>query len=341
MYDNKILQGGVHGVLLARWRLRCETPLAIRNGLSISVAEPKRPKTRGMGLTFRWLPHQGDEHEVAALHYGYEVSGSQVRSYHYVPASSVRGALRSWTINHLVQPAWRRDMTPPDKEEGKEAQDAYLGRVRGALSERASGWELIGSLFGSALDTREEENRWSNVGRLRLETERFACATKRCDAPPQPIAANGRVAQGDVGPGNARRQLTVRNPLDRMTHASREGGLHHFLEFCAGEEFVVRLAIVNPQGVDIGLLGLWVREMNDGLLRLGALATIGRGRVKVNEEGYTLWQRPGAPALEGFERFTKAGALAPDDALAGLWEPYTLAPEALAHFQTYLSEHLR
>ncbi len=334
-YNNRIFAEGVHGVLRVNWTLRCETPLAIRNGLFISYEEPKIIKGRGLRLKFKWKAPDETDYEVAALHFGYEIENAALQPFHFVPASSVRGALRSWTINHLVHPNFRKDMTPPEHEDDPEEkkQKAYLRKIKAALSDPRSGYRLVTSLFGLAFETREVAKDLAHAGRLRIETEKFAHAHAK------PIAINGILADGEVGPHNANRQMTVRNPLDRMTHASKEGGLHHFLEFCAGENFTAQLSILNPQSSDIGLISLWVREINDGMLRIGALSNLGRGRVAVTDQSYGLWQRPGAPKLNGFEHFVTAKNNS-DDVLAGLWQNYKLPVAALSKFEAYLQEHV-
>src|SRR5262245_253023 len=103
MYDPEIFAQGAHGLLLAEWRVRLETPLVIRNGESLAFAEGDEQKSRGVDLRLLWqnasgAPHQ---HEVAALYDGYEVVDGRLLAYHLAPASSVRGALRSWLIQHI------------------------------------------------------------------------------------------------------------------------------------------------------------------------------------------------------------------------------------------------
>lgn len=334
MYNNQIFSSGVHSVLRIRWKLRCETPLAIRNGLSIGYTESEQPaKSRGLNLRFQWEPSEDSDHAVSVLHYGYEVKDSRVLSYHFVPPSSVRGALRSWTVNHFVHVNFLNKIVPPPKDDEVRLED-YLNNIRLALAERRNGYQLVASLFGLALDTRDKTENLGNAGRLQIETDKFNQAKVR------PIAVNGIVEQGEVGPGNANRQMTVRNPLDRMTHASKDGGLHHFLEFCQGESFTVHMSVLNPQGCDIGLLSLWLREMNDGLLRIGALSNIGRGRVSISEQSYTLWKRPRSPTLDGFENFTASESTLLDDALTNLWQNYTLRTDKLSNFETYLQAHV-
>jgi hypothetical protein len=154
------------------------------------------------------------------------------------------------------------------------------------------------------------------------------------NAKPQPIAINGEPEQSLAGPANARRQMVVRNPLDRMTHASKEGGLHQFLEFARGENFQVEMTIRNPVKSDLGMLSLWQRELNDGLLRLGALSSIGRGRVSITGEEYQLWLGPNAPEIvdtSALSSIEKSG-----DALESLWNGYAIPPEMLNQFVSAL-----
>lgn len=312
MYDNQIFSNGVHSVLIGHWKLSCETPLVIRNGLDICYSSEEATKTRNKDIKFSWRGKDATnkkEYEVATLHYGYKIENSKVISYHFVPPSSVRGALRSWTINHLVQPEFRSQMTPPPVEE-KEETEEYFSSMERALANPGTGYPLVAGLFGLAIDTREESGIDGNAGRFRLETDKFSQAKAR------PIAINGNLLKGDEGPDNARREMVVRNPLDRITHASQDGGLHHFLEFCKGETFGVHLTILNLKKSDLGLINLWVREMNDGFLRIGALSSVGRGRLSVQEQTYQLWQMPQADAWVGFT------ACEPPDGevLGGFWQ---------------------
>jgi hypothetical protein len=336
MYDNQLFASGVYGVFIVDWRLCCETPLAVRNGVKIAYQVQDGMKSRGKDTRFYWREKSSTnkkDNEVATLHYGYKIEGDRIAMVHFIPPSSVRGALRSWTINHLVEPEYRGGMTPPAKTNQAETEK-YLAGMQKSLSTSQSGYQWIASLFGLAFDTRSGGDDLANAGRLRVETEPFA------NAKPQPIRVNGDPDTAMAGPTNARRQMTVRNPLDRVTHASRDGGLHHFLEFCKGEVFQVRLTVLNPRGSDLGLIGLWRRELNCGLLRLGALSSIGRGRVSIDpgEETYQLWLGPGAPSLAFLEKREKDKNAAREDALAGLWDAYTLPPGVLDSCTAYLEE---
>lgn len=339
MYNNKIFQKGVHSVLIGHWKLSCETPLVIRNGVKINYTSRNVAKTRNKDINISWTskdPKKSDQHELAALHYGYEIENSKVVSYHFVPPSSVRGALRSWTINHLVQHEFRSNMTPPkikDNKNEKEDTEKYIKSMKNALANSETGYPFLASLFGLAFDTRGEVDFEGNAGRLRLETEKFSTYS------PRPITINGNLRDGRVGPLNAARQMTVRNPLDRITHASQEGGLHHFLEFSKGETFIIKLTILNPEESDLGLISYWVRELNAGFLRIGALSSIGRGRVSVQEQSYQLCKMPGPSDWMYFTAGEKASS---DEALAGFWQAYNLSqPESnLAAFEPALEKEI-
>ena len=335
MYNPEIFASGVYGVGKVYWVLRCETPLVIRNGKSITYTskdkgkDNAKKKTKGMGVWFKWREPSSSsksEHSVAALHYGYRIHNGVLESFHFVPPSSIRGSLRSWTINHLVKPAYRSKMSPPRKENEDETL-TYLENLREALADANSGYAWIASLFGLAFESRQDgEFEIANAGRLRIETVPFESES------PSPIFVNGTLDdehRQEGAPTNVRRQMVVRNPLDRMTHAPKEDGLHQFLEFSRGETFKVKMTILNPQKRDLGLLSLWRDELNNGMLRLGALSSIGRGRVSIQDEKYSLWLRPGISTLKEAQPLNDA---LNDDALAGLWKGYSIAPDDLHGF---------
>lgn len=336
MYNDELFSEGIHSVLLIDWRLRCETPLAIRNGEALAYTDSGDSKTRSQNLHLYWELPREKQFKVAALHYGYEVEENKVTAYHFVPPSSVRGALRAWTIRHLVHPDFLGSLTPPPQEEAEQTEK-YVQNLLSALQKRSNGYELIASLFGLAADTQPTRELPSNAGRLGIEADKILNAHLRA------VDVGGSPMHSDNGPENINRHMTVRNPLDRITHASKKGGLHHFLEFCRGQEFKLRLIIRNPQNSDIGLLYFWRQDIDLGLLRLGALASIGRGRVSIQEQSYTLWQRPNVPLMTGIEHFqapSDDNSTEPGEILAGFWSCYVLPQASLVKFRPYLEEHV-
>ena len=131
MYNNKLYADGVYGMLKVRWVLKLETPMVIRNGKFIHYKsrEKANSKNRGLGIEFGWSKSTDkDKPDVAALHYGYEIRDGKVQAYHFVPASGVRGAFRSWVIDHLVHPEYRQWITPKKKENDEAVDKADAGK---------------------------------------------------------------------------------------------------------------------------------------------------------------------------------------------------------------------
>jgi len=341
-YDDRQYGKGVQSILQVEWELVCKTPLAIRNGQSVVFeADRGNQKSRGRGLAMKWeiAPEKkkksDDDVTLASLAYEYVVDGDKLVPYHMIPASSVRGALRSWTMRHLLEKSYRNRLVIPDGDD-EEATTSYISDIKKALNDQRSGFSIVGSLFGLAADERsveEKDKASANAGRLMIETERFQPSGN------DTIEAGGPTMTAKGGPQNVRRQMRIRNPLDRMTHASASGGLHQFLEICRNERFRVKMTIANPKDWDLGMLYLWRRELDDGMLRLGALSSIGRGRVEVGEQRYTLWRRGSAPELGGKKYFEPVSD-DETDILSGIFEASTLPQENLSEFRGYVVDLL-
>lgn len=95
----------------------------------------------------------------------------------------------------------------------------------------------------------------------------------------------------------------------------------------------------SPLDCDLGLVGLWVRELNDGILRIGALSNIGRGRMEVQQQKYELWRRANAPKLQGHAVLgDETDGNRPNDILSGLWKCHVITPEKLLELTDYLKE---
>lgn len=334
MYNIAEYANGVYGILNARWKVICETPLVIRNGVRITQVKPDESKNRNVNNWFAWRERNEEkklESEVTSLNFGYEVVNGKVRPYYKIPASSVRGSLRSWTINHLVHPDFL-DVSMPAMTNEAAIKAELVGR---ALADPKSGYQVVASLFGQALNTEGEDNL-SLAGRLAVTIKDLSGQVAK------PFSFNG-ITDGSKefnGPKNARQQVTVRNPLDRVTHASKEGALHQFMEFCKGETFSINLKIANPRPADLGFLSVLYREINAGMLRFGALSSIGRGRVKIEESSKCdLW-------LANYFDKSIFGSIHPNserqsDILSELWEQYEIPLTSLTGYEQYLENELR
>jgi hypothetical protein len=336
MYNDRLYAGGVHSVLLAEWELLCKTPLVVRNGEQVSYSDSasSNSKTRYKELRMKWQRKMSPDHEVAALHYGYVVGEGKVSSYHFVAPSSIRGLLRAWSIRHLVPPALYPGLVPASNDDA-EAQAIHDRCLKIGLNQSNTGFGLIASVFGLAAEDGESDHP-SNAGRLRVETGKFkGSGLRSVDVSDISMGAD------EVGPDNVQRQMQVRSPLDRMTHAVVDKGLHHFLEVASGGVFKIYIRILNPTDNDLALLGLWAREMNDGLLRIGALTSIGRGRMEIQEPKYELWRRRNAPLLDGKDLLECENVEDRQaDVLSGLWRCQQIKPEALLSFTKYLEEFI-
>jgi hypothetical protein len=112
--------------------------------------------------------------------------------------------------------------------------------------------------------------------------------------------------------------------VDRITHAAREGGLHYFLEFSPGQTFDVVLRVVNPKPVHLGLIALWEREIDTGMLRVGGLTGIGRGRLRVEKSQHDLFALPGYKGDWKLESAHEQQGQS-DDVLMQLWKTYPIS----------------
>jgi len=81
---------------------------------------------------------------------------------------------------------------------------------------------------------------------------------------------------------------TPQYPLDRITQAAKEGGLHNNLEFSKDQKLILEIKILSLKDFDKQLLARWEKEINAGQILLGGLSGIGRGRVKVLERKETI-----------------------------------------------------
>ncbi len=289
---------GVHSVLKVEWELELVTPLCIKNGHSFawkSVGDGSK-KRRNYKTEFKWnKPPKGDENEIADLHYSIFIENGKPVPKYQVPASSLRGALRAWTIRHLVNrflwdEEWHslhheknkndlQNFLKPDFDAGK----IKIADIRKIVINKKYGFGLVAGLFGMTLENLDDKENYAHAGRLYIETEPFKGKNKKLK-----LDTTWMETGNNYGPNNAVRQITWRGPVDRITHGAKDKGFHTFLEFEAGQSFNTFFTIINPKPVDLGLLRLWQNEINTGFLRLGGLASVGRGRLEIMDNS-TVW----------------------------------------------------
>lgn len=316
MIKQPLFRGGVNAVLVTKWKLRLETPLCIKSG-STSAFNPTNgeKKARNYNMSFGWnRSTTGDEVKVYDAHFGIHIKDGRVFPCYSIPASSIRGALRSWTIKHLV----RKELwgllykLDEDKENIHKIKEAF---------ELNPGLDFLCDFFGMAVEASDSiEGSISQIGRVKVEALPLDAESQK----PYVQGNHWKPGENQFGPENVCRHISVRGPVDRITHAAREGGLHYFLEFSPNQTFDVVLRVVNPDPVHLGLISLWEREIDAGILRVGGLTSIGRGRLRVENSQHNLFALPGYKGGWKLES-TQEQQGQSNDILAQLWKTYPIS----------------
>jgi len=255
--------------LTETWEMNLETPMVIRSGGKFGWKNAAASKTRNNQMKFVWGQEKGGLEEIGDLNFSMRLVGQQAEPYYHIPSAGIRGALREWAITNLL---------PRDQWN----MESYLKQlaVGQALPEMIKN---IISLFGFAVSTPDKERtkECTRAGRLFISVEPFK---ENAEKPAMQGTWDERTGN-KYGPDNAKRHVKPRNPLDRITHEAKKGGLHNFLEFSGGQQFNLTVTIKEPNDFDKRFLEVIKREINDGMIRLGGLSSIGRGRVSMRDGG--------------------------------------------------------
>lgn len=326
---NSILKEGVHSLLKVKWSLQLDSPLCIRNNRSFEWGMNSGDKTRYNQIKYKWNELRGNGNEISDLNFDIQVKGEKVKPVYSIPANSIRGVLRSWTIRHLITERQKWAWTIFDTVEEPDVK-----HVIGEIENDHNGYALIAHLFGFSIKNEGSSENWGHKGRIEFQTGPFSKDIVK------PKIVGDYDESGTVfGPKNSTRQIKQRGPVDRITHGAKEGGLHTFLEFATGQSFDVIMRIINPKPKDVGLLALWKREINDGMIRFGAVSSIGRGKVTImpaKEEYYLYAPQSSAEMLKGFQISTSKPT-ENDDVMGSIWQCYSLNCDS---YKTSLQEWL-
>ena len=302
------VQQGIQSALHCHWTLTLKTPLVIRHGSSASYKHKKvehvngrrveYEKGRGQEKEFSWEEKDNSQDKrtwtgVADFNFQFSISADGELKVNYsIPPSSIRGALRQWAIKQMVEREERSHFQSPKLEGFSEEETAaLLKQVSQAWTNAENpghNWHHILSLFGNALDfSLEEQSPMSWAGRLKVTTE-LGHITEPATKNNIDGFDEAYILPPNV-PDNIQRHINVRNPLDRMTVAAKNQGLHHAMEMSPGQVFKVELHILNPKPKDICMLELWEADINEGFLRFGGLTSQGRGRCELSRAEYNLY----------------------------------------------------
>ncbi|MEE4355056.1 MAG: RAMP superfamily CRISPR-associated protein [Desulfococcaceae bacterium] len=312
---------GLHSLLRVQWKLRLETPLCIRSGHTSAFGSGTGNKNRNSKMSFLWNREKGrDNAEVSELCTGLRVEQGQLVPVYSIPSSSLRGALRSWMLLRFVE----EKLWSPLCRAAENVKTENMEELRAALADTsAKGLHLLTDCFGMALDTGAgDKSPVGQKGKLGLEV----FPLKNPSPMPHVQGDDWQKSGNDFGPVNAPRHISVRGPADRITHGAKDGGLHYFLEFSPGQSFDAVIKMVNPTPELIGLTAVWEREINSGMLRLGGLTSVGRGRMRLLEKSHCIFAAADREAeLKEFfaERMTE-DSLPSQEIFSNIWKCFRL-----------------
>lgn len=293
----------LRGIARIDWILKTETPLVIKSG---TISEYEK-NTNEVKFTKKSIGGNTDA-SVADFYFTLYFdlnSHNMPRAVFRIPSSSIRGNLRIYSIKRLVEKKlWKATQTPDKSDESEQTitTSEYKEKIKKVLND--PGFHLIQNLFGMATENENVLLRDEGVaGRLQVI----------CDDHILPVEE--MIKTGSLF------TVVSRNPLDRVTRGSKSGGLHNFMELNPGFEFKVVLRIINPVPEDLGFIDFWERSIDQGLIRLGGLRSIGKGRISVKSSEVTLFSRN----TDGFvvlgESNSKGEKATPNDILEELY-PY-------------------
>lgn len=329
---------GVTSLLKCKWTLQLKTPLVIQASTNGSIHNKKNEHAKGRESQyyFRWEEPtnvQGKKDEWSAIRdFNYEFAAGEdnkLVARYSIPGSSIRGALRQWTIKALVKDDEMSLFTLPKLD-----KDDTIGRAIRMLNARVAVenpdnyWHDVLSLFGIAYDLNpgvDEPLIWS--GRLEMGSVKLHS--------PDNVSSEGlQYEENEVNacaPKNISIHTKTRSPLDRVTMAAKKGGLHSVIEMSEGQTFTLEFRIVNPRQNDLKIVKLWKRDIDAGFIRFGGLSSQGRGKTEIVSDAYQLYAACNTPLDEAIRGLGKP-EIAHD--FAGIWTGAEL------DFETLLDENI-
>ncbi|NTV92580.1 MAG: hypothetical protein HGA72_04690 [Chlorobiaceae bacterium] len=324
---------GVSSLLKCTWTLELKTPLVIRASTNASIHNKKngKPKGRDKQYDFRWEEPanvQGQKDEWSAVRdFNYEFNAVKnddsstkeefpfvLKARYSIPGSSIRGALRQSLIHSLIMDGEQQLLFSLPKLDqilsGEKSK--RMAAARGSVEKEQNYWHDILSLFGIAYDLNPGVDKpliWS--GRLEMGSVKLPDGLGKTEGFQYEASEVNSCA-----PNNIDKHVKTRSPLDRVTMAPKESGLHTCIEMSEGQAFLLEFRILNPKPNDIKILKLWKRDLDTGFIRFGGLSSQGRGKVGINSESYSLFAEQNSPLGKAIRELKRVEIA---DEFAGIW----------------------
>ena len=95
------------------------------------------------------------------------------------------------------------------------------------------------------------------------------------------------------------------------------------MELKRGYEFDIELQVVNPTPEDLGFIAFWESSINQGLIRLGGLKGVGKGRLHVKTHAVLFGRDTAGFSLPGTSE-KSSGNCPSEDVLSDLYPRHQL-----------------
>jgi len=342
---------GVTSLLKCSWTIELKTPLVIRASTNASIHNKNRAQKKGREkqYDFRWEEPINETEWAAVKDFNYDFQAIEnddqrskdkfkwkLQARYSIPGSSIRGALRQWTMRTLVKDDEMRLFSLPKLDTGESIDKAErMTKAGKAVNDPKNRWHDILSLFGIAYNLNPGVNDqlvWSGrleIGTVELPRQEYTPEDYRYDESDEGKEINV------MAPKNIKQNLNTRSPLDRITMAARSGGLHSGIEMSEDQHFTLEFRILNPKPNDLRILKLWKRDLDAGFIRFGGLTSQGRGKVKIVSDTYSMFAAYNTPFAEAVKKIGKED-IAQD--FTGVWTGAELDFESL--FRSEIMETL-
>ena len=204
--------------------------------------------------------------EISTIYKEPYISENILAYYYKIPSSSFRGALRSFFIENFIEDEFFYLFN-----EAKESNQNKDNLLLESINQTSENFNFLYYLFGFSFDS-SSESPYGRKGKISFLTHN--------------IFYNEQLLTESAV------NFQTRSPIDRMTHATKEHGLHRFEQIPQESTFSVDIQIINPSLDDLGFINLCEREIEYGMIRFGGVGSIGKGRLSFVNKNYDYFYKP-------------------------------------------------